>query len=80
MERIEDIIEEANDQISIKIRNCLMSVAKRESNGDEIESLMRSRDNLKRLWRRVRIKERSLIKAGRDTSHLIAMVREEFGK
>ena len=64
MERIENIIEEANDQISLKIKDCLLKVAKGESFGYEIESLMEDRNNLKKLWRRVRIKERKLIRAG----------------
>ena len=78
--KIKDIIEEASKRISIEIKDCLMAVAKGESNGDEIESLIKSRNNLKKLWRRVRIKERELIRAGHDTSDLINMVRDEINK
>ena len=80
MERIEDIIEEASHQISLKINDCLLKVAKGESCGYEIESLLEDRNRLEKFWRRVRIKERKLIKAGRDTNDLIKMVREETNK
>ena len=59
MEKIEDILEEANDQISLKIKDCFLKVYKGESNGDEIESLTKYRNKLEKLWRRVQIKERN---------------------
>ena len=78
MERIEDIIEEASHQISLTINDCLLKVVKGESCGYEIESLLEDRNKLKKLWCRVRIKERKLISAGHNTSDLIKMVREEI--
>ena len=80
MERIEDIIEEASYQISLKINDCLLKVAKGESYGYEIEFLLKDRAKFQKLWRTVRIKEKKLIKAGRDTNDLIKMVREEIDK
>ena len=50
MERIEDIIEEADNQISRKIKDCHLKVAKGESFGYEIESLLEDRNKLKKLW------------------------------
>ena len=53
MERIEDIIEAVNNQISLKIRDVLLKVYRGESESDEIKYLVRDRNNPKKLWRRV---------------------------